>query len=242
MSAGARFRGATQQRWQMGGPSDSELLERARHGDADAFGVLVRRHDRYLYRVARSILRDDQEAEDVVQQTYLKAFTKIVGFRGEANLRTWLTRIALNEALWRKRRQRSLVELGEIDTARERARSQIYLSPLTQVNPEGEVARAQIRHMLERAIDDLPAAFRTVLVMRDVEEATVEETANALGIKAETVRTRLHRARNMLRERLGEQFAAVLKDVFPFERPRCDALTERLAGKVGLPREAAIRR
>jgi RNA polymerase sigma-70 factor, ECF subfamily len=222
--------------------SDSQLLERARHGDADAFSALVRRHDRYLYRIARSILGDDQEAEDVVQQTYLKAFTKIVGFRGEASLRTWLTRIALNETLRHKRRQRSLVELGQIDTARERVRSQIYLSPLTQATPEGEVARTQIRQMLERAIDDLAPAFRTVFVMRDVEEATVEETANVLGIKAETVRTRLHRARNMLRERLGEQFATVLKDVFPFERPRCDALVARLAGKLGLLREPAIRR
>jgi RNA polymerase sigma-70 factor, ECF subfamily len=222
--------------------SDSELLERARHGDADAFSTLVRRHDRYLYRIARSMLGDDQEAEDVVQQTYLKAFTKIVGFRGEASLRTWLTRIALNETLRHKRRQRSLVELGEIDTARERVRSQIYLSPLTQATPEGEVARTQIRHMLERAIDDLPPAFRIVFVMRDVEEATVKETASVLGIKAETVRTRLHRARNMLRERLGEQFAAVIKDVFPFERPRCDALVDRLAGKLGLLRESAIRR
>ena len=214
--------------------SDSELLERARHGDAEAFSALVRRHDRYLYRITRSILRDDHEAEDLVQQTYLKAFTKIVGFRGEASLRTWLTRIARNEALRRKRRQRSLVDLGAIDTARERVRSQIYLSPLTQATPEGEVARIQIRRMLERAIDDLPTAYRTVFIMRDVEEATVEETANVLGIKTETVRTRLHRARNMLRERLGEQLAAVLKDVFPFGRPRCNALVERLAAKVGL--------
>jgi RNA polymerase sigma-70 factor (ECF subfamily) len=92
---------------------------------------------------------------------------------------------------------------------------------------------------LEGAIDDLPPDFRTVLIMRDVEDAKVEETANVLGIKAETVRTRLHRARNMLRERLGEQFAAVLKDVFPFERPRCDALVSRLLGEVGLLRESS---
>jgi RNA polymerase sigma-70 factor, ECF subfamily len=215
--------------------TDIELLERARQGRADAFSALVRRHDRYLYRVARS-MRDHQEAEDVVQQTYLNAFTKIVDFRGEANLRTWLTRIALNEALWRKRRQRLHVALGEIDTAQERVRSQIYLSPMTQATPEGEAARSQIRQILESAIDDLPPAFRTVLVMRDVEEATVEETAKTLGIKAETVRTRLHRARNMLRDRLGEQFAAVLKDVFPFERPRCDALVSRLLDKVSLLR------
>jgi len=128
------------------------------------------------------------------------------------------------------------VALGEIDTAQERVRSQIYLSPMTQATPEGEAARSQIRQILESAIDDLPPAFRTVLVMRDVEEATVEETAKTLGIKAETVRTRLHRARNMLRDRLGEQFAAVLKDVFPFERPRCDALVSRLLDKVSLLR------
>ncbi len=92
---------------------------------------------------------------------------------------------------------------------------------------------------MEGAIDDLPPDFRTVLIMRDVEDASVEETANVLGIKAETVRTRLHRARNMLRERLGEQFAAVLKDVFPFERPRCDALVSRLPVEVGLLRESS---
>ena len=139
--------------------TDIELLERARQGRADAFSALVRRHDRYLYRVARSILRDHQEAEDVVQQTYLNAFTKIVDFRGEANLRTWLTRIALNEALWRKRRQRLHVALGEIDTAQERVRSQIYLSPMTQATPEGEAARSQIRQILESANRRPPAGL-----------------------------------------------------------------------------------
>ena len=114
---------------------------------------------------ARHILRDHQEAEVVVQQTYLNAFTKIVYFRGEANLRTWMTRIALNETLWRERRQRLQVELGKIDTVQERVRSQIYLSPMMQATPEGEAARSQIRRVLEGAIDDLRPAFRTVLVM-----------------------------------------------------------------------------
>jgi RNA polymerase sigma-70 factor (ECF subfamily) len=172
---------------------------------------VARMHDRYLYRVARSVLRDDDEAEDVVQQTYLQAYINFVNFRGEANLRTWLTRIALNDALSRRRRQRSTVELGQLDTARERIRSDILLSSLTTSTPEHAAAHRQIREILERAIDDLPPAFRTVLIMRDVEEATVDETAIVLGIKPETVRTRLHRARRMLRDRLGEQFAAVLK-------------------------------
>jgi RNA polymerase sigma-70 factor, ECF subfamily len=204
------------------------LLERAREGHPDAFRTLVRRHDRYLYRVARSLLRDDDEAEDVVQQTFLQAYINFVDFRGEANLRTWLTRIALNDALSRRRRQRSTVELSQLDTARERARSDILLFSLTNSTPEHAAARSQIREILEREIDHLPPAFRTVLILRDVEEASVDETANVLGIKPETVRTRLHRARRMLRDRLGEQFAAVLKDVFPFERPRCDALVRKL--------------
>jgi RNA polymerase sigma-70 factor, ECF subfamily len=214
--------------------SDGELMERARRGHPTAFSVLVRRYDRYLYRVARSVLRDDDEAEDVVQQTFLQAFTKMADFRGEANLRTWLTRIALNEALGRRRRQRPIVEIGQLDSAQERVRSQIYLSPLTGSTPERAAARTQIRRILEQAIDDLPPAFRTVLVMRDVEEASVEETATVLGIRPETVRTRLHRARRMLRESLGEQLASVLKDVFPFDRPRCDALVARLLGEIRL--------
>jgi RNA polymerase sigma-70 factor, ECF subfamily len=217
----------------MDGASDGELLELARQGHPDAFGTLVRRHDRYLYRVARSVLRDDDEAEDVVQQTYLQAYINFVDFRGEANLRTWLTRIAVNDALSRRRRQRSTVELSQLDTAQERARSDSLLSSLTNSTPEHEAARSQIREILERAIDDLPPAFRIVLIMRDVEDASVDETANVLGIKSETVRTRLHRARRMLRESLGEQFAAILKDVFPFERPRCDALILKLLIEIG---------
>jgi RNA polymerase sigma-70 factor, ECF subfamily len=213
--------------------SDSELLERAREGYPAAFATLVRRHDRYLYRVARSVLRDDQEAEDVVQQTFLQAFAHIVDFRGQASLRTWLTRIALNDALQRRRRRRMTVDLVQIDTAQERTRSEIYLSPLTASTPDGAAARTQIRKILERAIDDLPPAFRIVLVMRDVEGASVEETANALGIMPETVRTRLHRARRLLRESLGEQLVSQLHDVFPFERPRCDALVHRLLPQVG---------
>jgi RNA polymerase sigma-70 factor, ECF subfamily len=208
----------------VGEPSDGELLRCAREGDPAAFRTLVRRHDRYLYRVARSVLADDYEAEDVVQQTYLQAFTKLHAFRGAASLRTWLTRITLNEAIRRRRRQRSTVSLEAVEAARERDQSP---------DPERAAARSQIRKMLEAAIDDLPAAFRTVLILRDVEEASIAQTARVLGIKPETVRTRLHRARSMLRERLGEQFAAALKDVFPFELPRCNRLVRRMLDQLG---------
>ena len=222
----------------MDGVQDVELLEQARQGAFDAFGTLMRRHNRYLYRVARSVLRDDDEAEDVVQQTYLQAFVSFVDFRGEASLRTWLTRIAINEALQRRRRRRPTVELSLIDTAQERLRSESHLLPHALSTPEHAAARSQIRETLELAIDDLPPAFRTVLVLRDVEEASVEETANVVGIKPETVRTRLHRARRMLRDSLGEQFAFVLKDLFPFAGSRCDALVGRVLielGRVRLP-------
>jgi RNA polymerase sigma-70 factor, ECF subfamily len=211
----------------VGEPSDKELLDCARQGDPAAFRTLIRRHDRYLYRVARSVLADDHEAEDVIQQTYLQAFTGLAAFRGQASLRTWLTRITLNEAI-RRRRQRSTVELAETEvTARERDRGEAH------PDPERMAARSQIRKTLEAAIDALPPAFRTVLILRDVEEVSAVQAAKILGIKTETVRTRLHRARRMLRERLGEEFAAALKDVFPFELPRCNAMTRRMLNQLG---------
>jgi RNA polymerase sigma-70 factor, ECF subfamily len=214
-------------------PDDSELLQFAREGDATAFETLIRRHDRFLYRVARSILLDDFEAEDVVQETFLKAFKGLVNFRGEASLSTWLTRIALNEALGRKRRRRNTVSLEAIQ---HRTNAEIEPSPIMAPvhDPELSAAQNQIRKLLERAIDRLPDSLRTVFVMRDVEELSTAETAQRLGLGVPTVKTRLHRARRMLREVLGDQIAATLNDVFPFERERCDLLVERVLKEVGL--------
>jgi RNA polymerase sigma-70 factor, ECF subfamily len=220
------------------GPSDSELLERARQGDAVAFGALIRRHDKYLYRIARGVLPDDQEAEDVVQEAYIRAFTGLRGFRATASLRTWLTRIVLNEAVRRRRRQRSMLDLDALHTAQERNPRPIHSASLTarDGDPERAAAQSQIRKILEQAIDDLPVAFRIVFVMRDVEGISVAKTASLLGIQEETVKTRLHRARRMLRESLGGDLALALKGVFPFERPRCDALVQRLSDQFGLSR------
>jgi RNA polymerase sigma-70 factor, ECF subfamily len=225
-------------------PIDSELLERAREGDASAFDILIRRHDRHLYRIARSVLPDDQEAEDVVQETFMRAFMGLRGFRGAASLRTWLTRIVLNEAIRRRRRRRSTVELTALHAAQERSRRPIHTASLTarDRDPERAAAQSQIRKMLEKAIDELPAEFRTIFVLRDVEEFSTEETANLLGIREETVKTRLHRARRALRESLGAQLALVLKDVFPFEKPRCDALVRRLLDQLGLSRMTPLSR
>jgi RNA polymerase sigma factor (sigma-70 family) len=226
------------------GPSDSELLERARQGDAAAFGSLIRRHDKHLYRIARSVLPDDQEAEDAVQETYIRAFTGLRDFRGAASLRTWLTRIVLNEAIRQRRRQRPMLDLDALQAAQELTRRPVHSSSLTarDRDPERAAAQNQIRKMLEKAIDDLPAAFRVVFVMRDVEEISTGATAKLLGIREETVKTRLYRARRLLRESLGAQLASALQDVFPFERPRCDALVLRLWDQIGFSRKMRLLR
>ena len=215
----------------------------ARDGDPAAFRILIRRHDRYLYRIARSVLLDDHEAEDVVQETYVRAFTRLVDFRGDASLSTWLTRIALNEALKRRRRRRRTVPLEVIDVAPHCA-VQINQSPMVapDQDPERATAQHQIRRFLERAIDDLPEAFRTVFVMRDIEEATTAETATLLGIRQQTVKTRLHRARRMLRAALGENIGAALKDAFPFDRPRCDRLVKKVLDQLGFPFAKSVSR
>jgi RNA polymerase sigma-70 factor (ECF subfamily) len=212
---------------------DRELLLLAREGDATAFETLIRRHDRFLYRVARSILLDDCEAEDVVQETFIKAFRRLVDFRGEARLSTWLTRITLNEALAVKRRRRSTVELGALQHG---TNAQIEPSVIagSAQDPELTAAQQQLRKLLERAIDQLPDSLRTVFVMRDIEELSTADSARLLGLGEPTVKTRLHRARRMLRQILGDQIAASLNDVFPFERQRCDLLVERLLTRVGL--------
>jgi RNA polymerase sigma-70 factor (ECF subfamily) len=213
-------------------PTDSELLRLSRAGDAAAFDKLIRRHDRRLYRIARSVLVDDQEAEDVIQETFVKAFKALSGFRGSAKLSTWLTRITLNEAIRGRRRRRSLVQLEALQGRDQ----QLSPAPATapEQDPEHRTAQHQIRKVLERAIDDLPDGLRTVFVMRDVEELSTAETARNLRSREATVKTRLHRARRMLREFLGEEVRASLKDVFPFEKQRCDRLVERLLSQLAL--------
>ena len=212
---------------------DTDLLHLARQGKAAAFDTLIRRHDRFLYRIARSILRDDYEAEDVVQDTFVKAFKGLVDFRADASLSTWLTRIALNEALGRKRRRRNTVQL---DALNQRTNAQVGPSPMIapEQDPEITTTQHQIGKLLERTIDELPDSLRTVFVMRDVEEVSTTETARLLELTEPTVKTRLHRARRMLRELLGDEMRESLKEVFPFERSRCDRLVARLLVQLGL--------
>jgi len=225
--------------------SEGELLSLARQGAAAAFREIMRRNNRRLFRVARSVLRDAAEAEDVVQEAYVRAFQGLSGFRGEAGLSTWLTRIALNEALGRLRRRRTAVGLGAVDAAaREERGARILMFPMAgqdgdTSDPEGAVARRQIRRLLEAAIGGLPGRFRLVLVARDVDGMSVEETADVLGLRPETVRTRLHRARRLLRAALEERLGDPLRGAFPFDGARCTRLTEAVLARLDLAGETS---
>lgn len=212
---------------------DAALAARAARGDSSAFRAIMERHNRRLYRVARALLQDDAEAEDAVQEAYLRAFAALPRFRGEASLGTWLTRITLNEALGRRRRQRSTVDLQEVDMP-DASRVIPFPGLETAGDPERAAAQAQIRGLLESSIDALPEAFRVVFVMRDVEELSIEETAKFLGLRPATVKTRLHRARRLLRESLDGRLASALKDTFPFAGHRCARITEAVLRRLEL--------
>jgi len=196
------------------------LAARAARGDGVAMEAIMRRHNRTLYRAARSILKSDTEAEDAVQEAYVRAYQALPGFRGEASLGTWLTRIAVNEALARLRRRRrddNVVAFGDAfdpDTA----------ASASVDSPEGGLMRGQVRTLLERHIDRLPPAFRTVFVLRALEEMSVEEVAASLEVPPATVRTRYFRARALLRGGLEREIDLACTDVFGFEGARCDRI------------------
>lgn len=206
---------------------DDALLRRIRAGDRDAFTDLMRRYNRRLYRVARSVLRDDAEAEDALQDAYLQAYRALPAFRGESALGTWLTRIVVNAALMRQRktgRLADVIELGADFGSDDAVLPRDRLDEPAQ--PELAALRAQTRRLIETGIDKLPAAFRTVFVLRAVEELTVEETATTLDIPEATVRTRYFRARAMLREALAREIDFAIEDAFGFDGARCDRIVE----------------
>ena len=196
--------------------SDADLVALALAREPGAFQAIMRNNNRRLYRVARGVLGDDAEAEDVVQESFVKAFRSLASFRGESSLATWLTRIAINEARARRRRRRPTVDLCKLDDIDEQGEHRVLMSPIIGfgANPENDMGRVQVCGLLERAIDDLPEIFRTVFVMREIEQMSVDETACQLSILPETVKTRLHRARRLLRASLKETLGTV--DTYAF--------------------------
>jgi RNA polymerase sigma factor (sigma-70 family) len=201
-------------------------------GHRAAFAHIMQRCNQRLYRVARSVIGNDAEAEDVLQESYLHAYRKLATFRGDAALLTWLTSIVLNEARGRLRRRHTMVGLEQVDIAAQDSHVVAFPSRFGSEDPAVGAARAQIRHLLERAIDELPPAFRTVYMLREVEELSVEETATQLDIKPETVKTRLFRARRQLRESLQDSLASTLSDAFPFMGERCARVTAAVMARL----------
>lgn len=212
---------------------DIEIAGRIAAGDQDAFHLLMRRYNQKLYRTARSILKDDAEAEDAVQESYLLAYRAMAGFRGDAKLSTWLVRIVVNEAIARSRRRIRSAEVIRLDSDRngdtrpaelEAERESMQGDAAEQ--PEARASRAEIRLLLEKKIDGLPDMFRAVFVLRAVEEMSAEETAAALGIPDATVRSRYFRAKGLLREALAREVDLALDDAFSFDGARCDRIVE----------------
>jgi RNA polymerase sigma-70 factor (ECF subfamily) len=216
------------------GSGDAELVRRARDRDEAAIRAIIKSNNRRLYRLARGILRNDSEAEDVVQETYVRAFTHLDSFRGGSSLGTWLGRIAINEALGRLRRRRAQVEWTSLEG--EVLDAQIIPFPAPAASdPEKTMAQRQIQHVVEQAIDELPEPFRIVFMTRVVEGMNVEETAEILGLKPETVKTRLHRARAVLRDNVEKRIGPLVMEAFPFAGRRCERLTEAVLKRLGFP-------
>ena len=213
---------------------DATLARRVLGGESAAFELLMRRYNRRLYRVARSMLRNDAEAEDALQDAYLAAYQSLANFRGEASLATWLSRVVVNQCLGRMRRQARrdnivpMVSLGGPDEQEHAA-----MPSEESHTPDRALLRAELRAVLERKLDELPETFRTVFVLRCVEELSVEETARCLNIPEATVRTRHFRARSMLRESLAQDIDIAERDVFSFDGERCDRIVAGVLGKVG---------
>jgi RNA polymerase sigma-70 factor (ECF subfamily) len=214
---------------------DAELVRRARARDSAAFRTIMERHNRRLYRIARSILRNDSEAEDAVQEAYVNALTHLGGFRGDSSVATWLSRITMNEALGRLRRKRSAMDLETFEAQRTEAQIIKFPQTVTSDDPERTMAQREILQLVERATDNLPEIFRIVFMARVIEGMSVEETAGLLGLQPETVKTRLHRARRLVREELDKQIGPVLMDAFPFAGRRCERMTNAVLQRLNRP-------
>jgi RNA polymerase sigma-70 factor (ECF subfamily) len=212
--------------------ADARLAGRAAAGDHGAFAAIMRRYNRLLFRTARSILRNDEQAEDAVQEAYLLAFRSLHSFRAEARLSTWLVRITVNQALGMLRKRSADVIPLDATTELSAAHTEPWMDRDSHDQPEAAAARAELRSLIEARIDRLPDAYRTVFVLRAVEELTVEETAAALSIPEATVRTKFFRARALMREGLARDMDMACADAFAFDGERCDRIVERVLARL----------
>jgi RNA polymerase sigma-70 factor, ECF subfamily len=209
--------------------SDGELVERVLRGEKLLFELLMRKYNQRLFRACRAILRDDAEAEDVAQDAYVRAYEHLSQFEGRASFSTWLTRIAVNEALARRRRRQLNQEIDAMQEVRKDAFRQLSND---DKDPEQLASSAETRTFLEQSIDALPDSYREVFVLREVEEMSTSETADTLEISEENVKTRLHRARALLRRELFARAGATSTSAFHFLGARCDRLIRNVMARI----------
>jgi RNA polymerase sigma-70 factor (ECF subfamily) len=210
---------------------DAALVRRVVAGEAAAFEALMRRHNRRLYRLARATLRNDADAEDALQEAYLLAFRKLDRFRGESTLATWLSRLVLNECIGRLRRSARRDNVVPMVAAPADTELDTMAISATEA-PDDAAQRGEMRTLLERKLDALPQDFRTVFVLRSVEELSVEETAALLGLPGATVRSRHFRARSLLRESLAQDIDLAERDLFSFGGAHCDRVVARVLARL----------
>jgi RNA polymerase sigma-70 factor (ECF subfamily) len=214
---------------------DRAIADRVAHGDHRAFEALMRLHNGKLFRIARATLGDDADAEDALQDAYLDAYRHIGEFRGEAALGTWLSRIVINRSLMRlrsRRRHSNVLPMSGGGSSEERDGVEVEVEDTVAASPQEVTLRGEVRRLLESKIDELPVAFRTVFVLREIEDMTVQETADCLSIPAATVRTRLFRARALLREAIARDLDASIGEVFAFAGARCDRIVAAVLERV----------
>ena len=218
--------------------SDEEVVARVLAGDLPLFEVLMRRHNQRLYRTARAIVRDDAEAEDVMQETYVRAYAALGQFEGRAQWATWLTRIAVNEALARVRARGRFVSREATEVMEDDVMAKEPPLPARSEGPEAAASARELGALVEHAMDDLPDTYRAVFVLREVQELSTAETAACLDVSEELVKVRLHRARAELRRLMDARLGVATREVFDFHASRCDrvvaAVLERIAA--GTPR------
>jgi len=209
--------------------TDESLVTRARAGDSAAFELLMRRHNQRVYRVVRSVLRDTDDIEDVIQQAYVQAFLHLDQFGGNARWSTWLCRIAINEALARLRQRGRFVSIEAVSEE-----AMANLSKGSGGDPERTASGREFSKMVEQAIDELPEIYRSVLILREVEGMTTEETASVLDVQTDVIKTRLHRARASLREAIEDRIGEQMQNSYTFGNERCDRVVAAVLARLNL--------
>jgi RNA polymerase sigma-70 factor (ECF subfamily) len=210
--------------------SDESVVKLVLKGDAELFEIIMRRHNQRLYRIARAVVRDDAEAEDVMQDAYVRAYENLAQFEGRASFSTWLCRITFYEALARVRRRKRVQELDGISKSERETMPSLQCSA---PSPEQEASNSEVRRLLEEEVEALPESYRTVFVLRDVEEINTAEVAEILNVTPENVKMRLHRARAVLRKKLFLRARMQRQEAFAFHAKRCDCVVATVFKRLG---------